>query len=324
MSVMPSYNEIDGVPSHANKWLLQKLLREDRLLNRRPSMSCWVRMMERRWQFCSARTCEGTSILVIVPIRRGGLARRVGYVEGFKKKFSQTPVLQLEAGGFLYDSVGYSDNVMLQNEQVARAFSRWPVDVINLGRYDLTWARRMLAREGLAERMAALPMLKNLISANGVFEPEVAAPSAFVIKEVAGPRIKGRKRSLRVGFVGLAEPIKPSGGMFDGTVKNMFEVGRQTVLAAARSAMCWSSSLTVSSSPRCDWRKRTRRPMWLLQAMQRQSLICAKLGGRPLCVPRLATRSRAISGCTSRLTAVSPSSFARRIWMRVCLRIRQL
>lgn len=29
MSVMPSYNEIDGVPSHANSWLLQKVLREE-------------------------------------------------------------------------------------------------------------------------------------------------------------------------------------------------------------------------------------------------------------------------------------------------------
>ena len=28
-AVMPSYNEIDGVPSHANKWLLQKLLRQE-------------------------------------------------------------------------------------------------------------------------------------------------------------------------------------------------------------------------------------------------------------------------------------------------------
>jgi len=27
--VMASYNEIDGVPSHANKWLLQKVLREE-------------------------------------------------------------------------------------------------------------------------------------------------------------------------------------------------------------------------------------------------------------------------------------------------------
>jgi beta-glucosidase len=29
MSVMASYNEIDGVPSHANKWLLQKVLRQE-------------------------------------------------------------------------------------------------------------------------------------------------------------------------------------------------------------------------------------------------------------------------------------------------------
>jgi beta-glucosidase len=29
MSVMPSYNEIDGVPSHANRWLIQKVLREE-------------------------------------------------------------------------------------------------------------------------------------------------------------------------------------------------------------------------------------------------------------------------------------------------------
>jgi len=29
MSVMPSYNEIDGSPSHANRWLLQKVLREE-------------------------------------------------------------------------------------------------------------------------------------------------------------------------------------------------------------------------------------------------------------------------------------------------------
>ena len=27
MSVMASYNEIDGVPSHANRWLLERVLR---------------------------------------------------------------------------------------------------------------------------------------------------------------------------------------------------------------------------------------------------------------------------------------------------------
>ena len=29
MSVMASYNEIDGVPSHANRWLLHDVLREE-------------------------------------------------------------------------------------------------------------------------------------------------------------------------------------------------------------------------------------------------------------------------------------------------------
>jgi beta-glucosidase len=29
LSVMPSYNEIDGIPSHANNWLLQKVLRQE-------------------------------------------------------------------------------------------------------------------------------------------------------------------------------------------------------------------------------------------------------------------------------------------------------
>jgi beta-glucosidase len=29
MSVMPSYNEIDGVPSHINKWLLDDILRKE-------------------------------------------------------------------------------------------------------------------------------------------------------------------------------------------------------------------------------------------------------------------------------------------------------
>ena len=29
LSIMPSYNEIDGVPSHANKWLLRDILRNE-------------------------------------------------------------------------------------------------------------------------------------------------------------------------------------------------------------------------------------------------------------------------------------------------------
>ncbi len=160
---------------------------------------------------------------------RGGIARRIGYVEGFKKKFKNTPVITVDAGFFFYNSTDYTPHSMLMNSQVARAYSRWPVDVINLGRFDIIYAQKLLAREGLAERTEQLPMIKNIISANGVFGEDVAAPAPYIIKEVTGPRITGKKRKLRIGFVGLAEPIHPGAGLGDAMVTDMFVAARRTV-----------------------------------------------------------------------------------------------
>lgn len=124
-------------------------------------------------------------------------------------------------------------DVMLQNEQVAIAYSRWPIDVINLGRYDLIFAQKLLTRQGLEQRTAALPMIKNLISANGKFESTSAAPPTYLIKEIAGPRIKGKYTRLRIGFVGVAQPVKSSEGI-DGTVNDMYESVRKVVPAARK------------------------------------------------------------------------------------------
>lgn len=142
-------------------------------------------------------------------------------------------MLQVEAGNWTYDSTGYFAGVMLQNDQFVRAYSRWPVDVVNLGRYDLIYAQRLLAREGLGQRVQSRPFIRNLISANGIFAPGVAAPAPYVIKEVTGPRIKGKKK-LRIGFVGLAEPLRPSGGLTDATVLNMYETARAFVPKARK------------------------------------------------------------------------------------------
>lgn len=159
---------------------------------------------------------------------RGGLARRIGYVESFKRRFKETPVIHVEAGFFLYDSSVASPAIILQNEQVARAYSRWPIDVINLGRFDLVFAQRLLSRQGYDERAASLPMIKNLISANGVFGKDVVAPPPYIIKEISGPRIKGSRNTIRVGFLGLAEPIRPAEGR-DGMVRDLFETARAVV-----------------------------------------------------------------------------------------------
>ncbi|HWP44886.1 MAG TPA: hypothetical protein VNO14_16695, partial [Blastocatellia bacterium] len=156
-----------------------------------------------------------------------------GYVEGFKKKFKDTPVIRVEAGFFFYDSSAGAGTVILQNEQVARAYSRFPIDVINLGRFDLIFAQRLLAREGYEERVASVPMIKNLISANGFFGKDVVASPPYIIKEVTGPRIKAERNTLRVGFVGLAEPIKPAEGR-DQMVKDIFETARSVVPQARK------------------------------------------------------------------------------------------
>jgi len=160
---------------------------------------------------------------------RGGLARRVGYVEAFKKKFKETPVIQIDGGSFSFGSGGYPA-ADLRNEQVAVAFSRFPPDVINLSRDDLLYAQKLLARDGLTERIQRLPMIKNIISANGILGPEAAPPPPYAIKEVSGPRIYGGKKKLKIGFIGVAAPNNPGGGLIDGTVSNMFETTTRAVL----------------------------------------------------------------------------------------------
>ena len=55
---------------------------------------------------------------------RGGLARRIGYVEGFRRKFKDTPVLHVEAGFLFYNSSGNNPAVLLQNEQIGSTWGR--------------------------------------------------------------------------------------------------------------------------------------------------------------------------------------------------------
>jgi len=164
---------------------------------------------------------------------RGGVSRRVGYVEAFKKKFKDTPVVQVEGGFFFYPTEGYP-LVDLQNDQVAIAYSRWTPDVINLGRDDMLRARKLFAREGLSERVQALPMIKSVISANCVFGPDAAPPPAYTIKEVGGPRIFNGKKKLKIGFIGVAGPHAPGDGLRDATVRDMFEATTKAVIKARK------------------------------------------------------------------------------------------
>lgn len=164
---------------------------------------------------------------------RGGLARRVGYVEGFRKKFKDTPVIQVESGLFTNGSAG-SPLADLQNSHIALAYSRWAVDVINLSRDDLPFARKAFLKDGLEARLKTWPMMKNVICANGVFGSDSASPAGYLIKEVGGPRIFNGKKKIKVGFVGVAARTNPGDGLVDGTVSDMFQATTRTVIKARK------------------------------------------------------------------------------------------
>src|SRR5262249_7922179 len=79
------------------------------------------------------------------------------------------------------------------------------------------------------ERIAKFSMIKNLISANGVFGPGLTAPAPYVIKEIAGPRIQGKKKKIRLGFVGLAQPFVMAESSRDAFVTDMYAAARRFV-----------------------------------------------------------------------------------------------
>lgn len=137
-------------------------------------------------------------------------------------------------GGFLfYGSAGY-EAVDLQNEQVAIAYSRWPVDVINLGFDDSPYARTLLAREGLEERARTLPMIRNMISANLTLGPDAATVPGYTIKAVSGPRIYGGKRKIKIGFVGLAAAPRSAVEANDRAIAKLVQAGTPSVIKARR------------------------------------------------------------------------------------------
>jgi len=139
----------------------------------------------------------------------------------------------LEGGFFFYGNAEYP-LVQLQNEQVAKAYCRWPVDVINLSRDDLFYARKLLRKEGFEERVAKLPMIKNLISANAVFSQDETRLPAYSVKEVGGSRIRGGKGRIKIGFVGLAESSAPGDGVRDAMVNDMFQAATPAILKARK------------------------------------------------------------------------------------------
>ncbi|MBK7995659.1 MAG: hypothetical protein IPK14_20455 [Blastocatellia bacterium] len=143
----------------------------------------------------------------------GGLVRRVKYVNSFKEKYKDIPVLHVDVGHLFNEELAAEkpetlrEDALLMNEWMLKAFSQFKLDAINFSHRDMLYGKVVLDKEKYQQQLMSTPILGDMISAN--ISPsqdinKITPLKPYVIREVQGKRL-GKKANLRVGFVGLTE-----------------------------------------------------------------------------------------------------------------------
>src|SRR5215831_10937224 len=123
----------------------------------------------------------------------GGVARRVGYINAFRKRSPDAAILQVDAGYIFSDDLNLEGadlraDARLMNDWIVRANEAMNLDVVNLGYRDLLYAGSLLKPDAKFK-----PEKSSLISANvkalNAGEADRARPAPYVIKIVTGKRL---------------------------------------------------------------------------------------------------------------------------------------
>jgi 2',3'-cyclic-nucleotide 2'-phosphodiesterase (5'-nucleotidase family) len=133
----------------------------------------------------------------------GGVARRVGYINAFKKRSPDAAVLQVDAGYIFSDDTNAAGDALkedarLMNDWIVRANEAMNLDVVNLGYRDLRYAESLL-RPG-----AKLKPEKSAIISSNIKAADSAhvSPAPYVIKTVTAKRLS---EPVRIAFIGVSE-----------------------------------------------------------------------------------------------------------------------
>jgi Cytochrome c554 and c-prime len=161
----------------------------------------------------------------------GGVARRVGYIDAFRKRSPEAAIIQVDAGYIFSDDAniakdGLREDARLMNDWIVRANEMMNLDIVNLSYRDLPYASSLLTPD--AQRT---PEKSALISAN--IKPADGtrlAPKPYVIKYVTGARLP---KSVRIAFIGLSD-IAPE-KLKDAVARSGFVI--EDPLAAAKAAL---------------------------------------------------------------------------------------
>ena len=142
----------------------------------------------------------------------GGVARRQGYIEAFKRQYKDIPELMVDSGGFLSDV--RTDHGMLisyaitQDEWMLKAYDRFRVDVANLSDHDFKFVSTLATGEE-GETTGNYPVMDRMISANAAPEGQgITGIKPYIIEQVAArePGSTDRK-TVRVAFIGLCDAV---------------------------------------------------------------------------------------------------------------------
>lgn len=161
----------------------------------------------------------------------GGVTRRAGYIDAFRRRSPDAAVLQVDAGYIFSaertaDGDSLKDDAILMNDWIVRANEEMGLDVVNLSWLDLPYAGRLLRPDA-----AFKPVRSSIISANVRAEDGATiSPAPYVIKIVTGKRLS---RPVRIAFIGVSDlPPQDRAGEIAGSG---FRI--EDPLAAAKAAL---------------------------------------------------------------------------------------
>jgi hypothetical protein len=139
----------------------------------------------------------------------GGVARRAGYINAFRKRSPDAAILQVDAGYIFSDDLNLEGtdlraDARLMNDWIVRANEAMGLDIVNLGSRDLLYAGSLLKPDAKLK-----PEKSTLISANvksiesgNPGDAGRASPAPYVIKTVTGKRLP---QPVRIAFIGLSD-----------------------------------------------------------------------------------------------------------------------
>jgi 2',3'-cyclic-nucleotide 2'-phosphodiesterase (5'-nucleotidase family) len=137
----------------------------------------------------------------------GGVARRMGYINAFRKRSPDAAIVMADVGRIFADDLQPGTNELradaqLMNDWIVRANEAMNLELINLSYRDLPYAGELL-QPGDSTPEKPKPEKSALISANvKVTDATRENPAPYIIKTVTGKRLK---LPVRIAFIGLSD-----------------------------------------------------------------------------------------------------------------------